>query len=239
VDPRRELPVEGWTAVTDCDCLVMCRCVHSVCVVRVVKCRLLAAPRLRVFSVMLYAGYSAVYAVGWCGEWSCAGTVDMGVCGGVGRDGRVRAQCVGHGERCRLRAAGRTAPRLRGFPVLLYAGYSVVSAVGWCGAWGCVGTVDMGVRWWVGACILCGAWFEVQAARSAPPAWFSGAAACRLLGGVHGWCGEWGCVGTVDLGVQGVRRGGWVRAQCVERIVRCRLHSAPRVRGFPVLGGGG
>jgi hypothetical protein len=58
---------------------------------------------------------------GWCGEWSCAGAVDMGVLGWV------RAQCVycvGHGVRCRL----RTAPRLREFPVRVHAGYSVVCA---------------------------------------------------------------------------------------------------------------
>jgi hypothetical protein len=30
MDSRWKLPVEGWTAVTYVNCLVMCRCVHSV-----------------------------------------------------------------------------------------------------------------------------------------------------------------------------------------------------------------
>jgi hypothetical protein len=44
---------------------------------------------------------------------------------GVGRGGQVRAQCVGHGERVRLRAA----PLVRGFPVHTRAGYSAMCAV--------------------------------------------------------------------------------------------------------------
>jgi hypothetical protein len=76
--------------------------------------------------------------------------------GGGMAGGWVRAQCVGHGVKCRLLAA----PRVRVFSVLLYAGYSAVCAVGWCGECGCVGTVGMGVRGvvrggWVRACRVC------------------------------------------------------------------------------------
>jgi hypothetical protein len=115
---------------------------------------------------------------------------------GVGRDGRVRAQCVGRGGRCRLHAA----PHLRGFPVRLHAGYSAVRVVGWCGKFDGVGTVDMGVRgwgvvtpWWVGACTVCWARCEVQAARSAPLVWFSSVFAYGLLSNVRG--GMVRCVG--------------------------------------------
>jgi hypothetical protein len=92
-----------------------------------------------IFPVLLHAGYSSVRVVGWCGEWSCAGTVHMGV-RGVGRGGWVRAQCVGHGVKCRLRAA----PRMRVFPVLLHATQrctqwnGVVSGAA-LGSWSCVG----------------------------------------------------------------------------------------------------
>jgi hypothetical protein len=82
-------------------------------------------------------------ATQWCPLWDGAvrgaalGPWTWG-CGG----GWVRAQCVGHGVKCRLRAA----PRLCVFPVLLHAGYLVVCMVGWCGEWGCARTVDMVVR---------------------------------------------------------------------------------------------
>jgi hypothetical protein len=102
------------------------------------------------FPVLLHADYSAVCAAGWCGVWGCARTVDIGV-RGWRPGGQVCAQCVGHGERCRLRAA----PHLREFSVLLRVGYSAMCAVGLCGIWGCVGTVDMGVRGWgvEGVCV--------------------------------------------------------------------------------------
>ncbi len=39
--------------------------------------------------------------------------------------------------------------------MIMRVGYSAVCLVGWCGAWGCVGAVDMGVRGWgvVGGCV--------------------------------------------------------------------------------------
>ena len=113
------------------------------CVGRGGRCRLHAAPHLRSFPVRLHAGYSAVRVVGWCGKFDGVGTVDMGV-RGVGRGGWVPVQCVGLGVRVRLHAA----PHLCGFPVQMHAGYSAVCVAGWCGKWGCVGTVDMGVRGW-------------------------------------------------------------------------------------------
>jgi hypothetical protein len=94
-----------------------------------------------IFPVLLHAGYSSVRVVGWCGEWSCAGTVHMGV-RGVGSGGQVCAQCAGHGVRGWLRAA----PRMRGFLMHVRAGYSGVCAAGWCGKWSCAGAVHMAVR---------------------------------------------------------------------------------------------
>ncbi len=65
----------------------------------------------------------------------------------------VRAQCMGRGVRCRLRTL------LRVFLVRLHAGYSAVCAAGWCGAWGCAGAVDMGVR---GSDVICGWVYSVS-----------------------------------------------------------------------------
>ncbi len=145
------------------------------------------------------------------------------------------AQCVGHVVRCRL----CSTPRVRGFPVYMHVSHSAKSAVGWCGAWSCAGTVDMGVRGW-GAmggeraqCVEHSVRCRLRAApllRGSPmymPACYS--AMCAV-----GCCGVWGCVGTVDMGVRGVGRGGQVRAQCVGRGERCRLRAAPHLRGFPV-----
>jgi hypothetical protein len=44
---------------------------------------------------------------------------------------------------------------MRGFPVLLRVGYSVVCAAGWCGKLSCAGAVHMVVRGWgvVGGCV--------------------------------------------------------------------------------------
>ncbi len=54
------------------------------CVGRFGRGRLRAAPRMRVFPVLLRAGYSAVCVVGLCGKCDGVGTVDMGVLGGGG-----------------------------------------------------------------------------------------------------------------------------------------------------------
>ncbi len=119
------------------------QCVHSV-FVHGERCRLRAAPRVRDFPVLMRVEYSAVCAVGWCGMWSCVGTVHMGVQGRGVVGGWVHSvfTVFVHGVRCRL----RIAPLLREFPVLLHAGYSAVCAVGWCGKFDGVRTVDMGVR---------------------------------------------------------------------------------------------
>jgi hypothetical protein len=159
----------------------------------------------------------------------------MGVRGG-GPGGKVCAQCAGRGLRCRQRAA----PRVRGFPVLRHACYSAACAVGWCGAWGCAGTVHMGVRgmgrggWGRAQCVGLGEWVRLHAAPHLR-VFLVRLHVCYSVVCVAGWCGAWGCVVAVDMGVREVGRGGWVRAQCVGHGVRCRLRAAPRMREFPVL----
>jgi hypothetical protein len=53
----------------------------ALCVGRGVRCRLYPAPHLRGYLLHVHVDYSAVCAVGWRGEWSCVGAVDMGVRG--------------------------------------------------------------------------------------------------------------------------------------------------------------
>jgi hypothetical protein len=125
-------------------------------------------------------------------------------CAGVGRGGRVRAQCVGHGVSCRLHAA----PCSHRFPVLLHAGYSAVCAAGWCGKWGGARALNMDVRevGWGGRvhvhCVGRGERCRLRAAphlRGFPVHMHAGySAVCAA-----GWCGEWRCAWSVHMGVRG------------------------------------
>ncbi len=83
-----DMGVRGWGVVGGC--------VHTACTVCGAWRGAQAARSalLRVFLVRMHVGHSAVCAVGWCGAWSCAGAVDMGVRGWGVMGGWVHSACT-------------------------------------------------------------------------------------------------------------------------------------------------